>query len=136
MYLNPRFAICSTLELLDKLNLDLIKYLIVKLKRSVDASNILTKQSSYPDNIVIKPDLSPEEREIQKILLSARWDLIQSGAERKSIKIKGSSIYVAGRCYGKVSNLQFCKSLENIPDTPAVESSVVNNDSPASEPSI
>jgi len=88
--------------------------ILVKLNRSIDVINILAKQASYPSNIVIKPDLPPEEHNVQKILLSERWRPIQSGTERTSIKIRKSSIYISGKLYGKVTNQLFCIDLKTI----------------------
>ena len=80
---------------------------LVKLNRSVDTITILTKQSQYPTGIVIKPDLSPQERNIQRIVMSERWKLIQSGIDRKQIKIRASSIYISGKLHGSVEGSQF-----------------------------
>ena len=82
----------------------------MKFNRSVDAINILSKQSLYPSGTTIKPDLPPEKRDIDKILLSERWNLIQSGVQRTQIKIRGSSLFVSGKLYGRVTNMQFIKS--------------------------
>ena len=44
--------------------------------------------SSRPD-IVIKPDLSPSERKMEQLLLRECRMLIESGAQRSSIKLRG-----------------------------------------------
>jgi len=44
--------------------------------------------------IYIKPDLSPEERAKESILLKERWGLIQKGAERKQIKLRNGALFV------------------------------------------
>ena len=68
--------------------------LLIKLNRVVDASNLLYNKDRTPVGITIKPDLSCEDRQSESLLLSERWALIQSGVDRKDIKIRSSSIYV------------------------------------------
>ena len=41
------------------------------------------------------------------LLLKERWNLIQSGIERKSIKIQGTRIYANKKLVGQLSNSQF-----------------------------
>ena len=81
--------------------------ILAKLNRVLDVANILSNNSSYPSTISIKPDLSPEERSCESKLLAERWHLIQSGVDRKSIKIRRPSIYVNGKLHGKVRNSVF-----------------------------
>ena len=88
---------------------------LVRLSRSVHVINILSKWSKYPNNVIIKPDLSPKRHKIDKILLSVRWNLIQSGIQRTLIKIRGSSLFVFGKFYGKVASMQFNKSQDLLP---------------------
>ena len=78
------------------------------LNRSADVTSVLSKRSSLKgDSIVIKPDLSPLERSNEKILLNQRWSLIQSGINRKSIKIRGSCLYVNDKIHGQVINSEY-----------------------------
>ena len=65
---------------------------------------LLSLKTSLPDNIVFKPDLFPQEQAINPLLLKERWLLIQSGVQRKSIKLRADSILVNGKLHGKVSN--------------------------------
>jgi len=83
--------------------------ILVKLHRAIDAATILANRSQLSPPMSIKPDLSPAEREIESILLTVRWSLIQKGHLRKSIKINSqrSCIYVNNQLYGKVANSQF-----------------------------
>ena len=78
--------------------------LLVKLNRSADVMSLLSLKTSLPDSIVFKPDLSPQEQAINSLLLKERWLLIQSGVQRKSIKLRADSILVNGKVHGKVSN--------------------------------
>ena len=78
------------------------------LNRSADVTSVLSKRSSLKgDSIVIKPDLSPLERSNEKILLNQRWSIIQSGINRKSIKILGSRLYVNDKIHGHVVNSEY-----------------------------
>ena len=70
---------------------------LVKFIRSADASNVLFKRNMTPKPYVIKPDLSKLERIRNSVLLNERWSLIQSGIDRKSIKIRNHSIYVCNK---------------------------------------
>ena len=55
----------------------------------------------------MKPDLSPDQRVQEKILLKERWILIQSGVERSDIKIKGNAIRISSLPHGSVVNSVF-----------------------------
>ena len=57
--------------------------ILVSFLRSIDASMALSKISEFKSPIRIKPDLSPEERAQESVLLKEHWSLIQKGAERK-----------------------------------------------------
>ena len=48
---------------------------------------LLSKTSSLPKEIRIKPDMSPTECHTESVLLKERWSLIQAGCNRKKIKI-------------------------------------------------
>ena len=75
---------------------------------------ILSSRASFAPYFV-KPDLSPDQRVQEKILLKERWILIQSGVERSDIKIK--AIRISGLPHGHVVNSVFVphKSNSNIP---------------------
>ena len=40
-----------------------------------------------PQPIIIKPDMSKEDRDIQSILLCEKWNLIQTDVDQRAIKI-------------------------------------------------
>ena len=44
------------------------------------------------------------EQTINSLLLKERWSLIQSGVQRKSIKLRADTLLVNGKLHGKVSN--------------------------------
>ena len=66
--------------------------ILVKLNRTIDVSLLLSKAKSLPKDIRIKPDMTHEERLIESLLLKERWSLIQSGMERKFIRIRNNKI--------------------------------------------
>lgn len=76
----------------------------VTLGSTADVSHILSLRSSLSSPLAVKPDLSPSERRIERLLLSERWKLIQSGTDRRSIKLNNSCLYINGRLHGKVIN--------------------------------
>ena len=51
------------------------------------------KLKDNPDKIFISPDLSDNDRIIEKNLLKKRWELIQSGVNRKDLKIRNLKLY-------------------------------------------
>ena len=63
--------------------------------------------------IVIKPDLTPEERQRDSILLKERWTLIQSGVPRNSIRIRDSRLFVKNKLFGHVDHSKFQFSSDN-----------------------
>ena len=51
--------------------------------------------------------MTTEERDNEKVLLKQRWLLLQKSIDRKQIKIRGNSLYLNNKLYGKVSQGQF-----------------------------
>jgi len=51
----------------------------------MDANVILVNRASLSPPHLLKPDMSPEDRAIESILLKERWSLIQRGHNRKQI---------------------------------------------------
>ena len=78
--------------------------ILVQFLRSCDVVNILSKTYLLSRPLLIKPDMSPQERDRNSKLLKVRWSLIQGGTDRKSIKISKSSIYVDNHLYGKLDS--------------------------------
>ena len=56
--------------------------------------------------------MSQAECTIESLLMKERWRLIQTGIDRKSIKIQAANIYVNNKLHGKVSNSSFTLSSE------------------------
>ena len=81
--------------------------------------------------ISIQPDKSPAELQIEFILLKERWNLIQAGHQRKSIRINSrtSKIYLNNQAFGKVENSKFVHSTQH-----SAPLSSSNNQPPANQP--
>ena len=81
--------------------------ILVKFIRAADVSRIFSKRGSLSSPFFIKPDRSCSERVQASILMRERWHLIQSGLDRKNIRIRGDSLYVNRKLHGRVSNSKF-----------------------------
>ena len=53
--------------------------------------------------------MSKEERDNESILLGERWNLIQSGTDRKFIKIRNKQIFVNNQLHGSILDSKFSK---------------------------
>ena len=101
--------------------------LLVTLNSTADVRNILHHHNNSSDtSITIKPDLPAAIRKGNAILLKERWSLINSGIDRKSIRIHGQELFVNGQVHGKISGSVFVltpsssKPLEDsLPSIPA-----------------
>ena len=82
---------------------------LVKLSRSYDVSSILSNRQFLPKDLTIKPDLPPAERAVESLLMKERWQLIQSGQNKKDIKIYGNKLLLKGNLYGTVANSEFVR---------------------------
>ena len=105
--------------------------ILVKLQRAIDVSSILANKGSLSAPISIQPDKSPAELQIESILLKERWNLIQAGHQRKSIRINSrtSRIYLNNQVFGKVENSKFVHSTQH-----SAPLSSSNNQPPANQP--
>ena len=83
--------------------------ILVKFLSALDANAILSNRSNISPPVVIKPDMSKEDRVDESILLSERWNLIQSGTDRKFIKIRNKQIFVNNRLHGSILASKFSK---------------------------
>ena len=81
----------------------------------LDASMALSKMSEFKNPVHIKPDLSPEDRAQEAVLLKEHWSLIQKGAERRRIKIRNKALFVDNRLYGRLNGTQFSRTNFNPP---------------------
>ena len=76
--------------------------LMVKFLRSADVNKVLTKIKDISPPYIIKPDRSLQARKREKCLMEVRWSLIQSGIERRNIRIKNSALFVNNNLLGHV----------------------------------
>ena len=94
--------------------------ILVKFLRSGDVQSILSNRKLLKSKISIKPNMTPEERNNEKILLAEHWSLLQREVNREIIKIRGN-IFVNNKIHGKVKQGQFC--LSNIPTSDSTQPS-------------
>ena len=76
--------------------------ILAKFNQSTDVLTLLSLKTSLPEGITFKADLSRQERQAEAILLKERWKLIQSGTDRKSIRIRNGSLFVKDKLHCKV----------------------------------
>ena len=103
--------------------------LLVKLLRSADASNILQNKSKLASSIYIKPDLTPEEKAIESLLLKERRSLIQKGFSRQHIKIRNQSLYVQNKLHASIRNSKLELS-ESQTESPNQDTTQIHDSSP------
>lgn len=84
--------------------------ILVKFVRVADAASVLSKKGSLNHPHFIKPDLTPQERQRDSILLRERWSLIQAGIPRHDIKIRDSRLYVKKKLHCHVNKTQLMYS--------------------------
>lgn len=77
---------------------------LAKLIRATDVSAILSKKTTLPSHVFVRPDRTKEERLRYQSLMKERWILIQAGVERRDIKIRTDSIYVNNVLHGKLDS--------------------------------
>ena len=77
--------------------------LLIKFLRSNVALDILSSKNKLEAPVYIKPDLTPFERQKERLLLKERRSLIDNGTERRNIKMRNDSLYVNNKLHCKVS---------------------------------
>ena len=92
--------------------------ILVKLQHTIDANAILASRSSVSPPFLIKPDMSPVECANESTLLKECWSLIQTGYNRKQIKLSSTCIYIDGQIYGEVINSEFKRNSNYQPRQP------------------
>lgn len=78
--------------------------ILARMARPVDVMCVLSNKNKLTGPIFIKPDLTREERNIEKLLLKERWTLIQSGISRRDIRIRQSALFVKGELHAMVTD--------------------------------
>jgi hypothetical protein len=87
-----------------------VKFNDIKTVHSVLAQKANSHLSSS-HSVVIKPDLSKEDRHVNSKLLKERYRLIsEENVEKQFIKIRGSQLFVNNRLHGEVRANNFVKS--------------------------
>ena len=89
--------------------------LLVRMSRKSEVKTILSNQSTLSRPYYIKPDMSPEELATERLLLKERWSLIQSGVEKKDIKINKDSLYIKHQLHATVKDSQLVLLHETSP---------------------
>ena len=95
--INPDIPVSSIRDCtrLGKFSDDRCRPILTKMTRTCDVSSILSQRNKLRGSgFLVKPDLSKEARQIDKLLMKFRWDLIQLGVKKGDIRIRGNSLYV------------------------------------------
>ena len=64
---------------------------------------VISSKNKLEAPVYIKPDLTPFERQKERLLLKERRSLIDNGTERRNIKMRNDSLYVNNKLHCKVS---------------------------------
>ena len=101
--------------------------LLLKLNQVIDEISVLSNRTSIKnENITIKPDMTPEEKQVESLLLKERWSLMKSGVSKSDIKIKSGSLFIKGNKYGYVCNSVYC-SVNPCPSVATMDTYSVSN---------
>ena len=92
--------------------------ILVKFRSVIHVNQVLANKRSLSTPVFIKPDLSPEERTREAVLLKERWELLQKGYSRSIIRIRNNSIFVNNQLYGQVKNSVFQTCPTSLPQAP------------------
>ena len=87
--------------------------LLVTMLRACDVTAVLANKSQLDNTIRIRRDLPRVVRAKQAVLMKERWKLIESGIERRDIKIQRDKLFVRGSMFGMLDasdNTKFIKS--------------------------
>ena len=106
------YAVCDCSRI-GKYSEERARPLIIKFARSRDAATVLANRhkiskSDHP-NVFLKPFMTMAERKTESTLLRERRALIESGIERKLIKIRGNSIFVNKNKVGSANEDTFIR---------------------------
>ena len=95
--------------------------ILVRFIRIAEVTSILSRKGKLSRPYSIKPDMSYEQRLRESVIMKERWSLIQSGIDRKDIKIKDDRLFVHNKLHGQVKNKKFhpdcATSVLSSPDT-------------------
>ena len=100
--------------------------ILIKFVRVADVASILAKKKNLSHPYSIKPDMSPDQRLQESVLMRERWSLIQTGTSRNHIRIRGNSIYVSSKLHGRVLDFKFERETQDdaspLPNSPSSRS--------------
>ena len=82
----------------------------MKFIRIADVQCILSSRRLLSTPIIIKPNMTAEERHRESVLLKKRWKVIQSGIPKNINKMQGSCLYFRNKLYGQITNSTFVLS--------------------------
>ena len=91
--------------------------ILIKFLHTFDATSVLSKRSSVPRPILIKPVMTREERAIEAVYLRTRWQLAQNGTEKNFVKLRGNNIYVNKSLFGTIERSSSTESYVMTPIT-------------------
>ena len=106
--------------------------ILVKLACSMDVHSILSQRSSLPKGVVIKPDMSADEQKSESLLLKERYRLIQSGTDKRDIKLRLPILYLRGEKYAEMVNSTLVKIACSNSKVNSVNSSDSSDPTPSS----
>ena len=95
--------------------------ILVKFLHRIDVTTVLSNRNKVKKPIIIKADMSEDERKVELALLQECWKLIQQGTNRKHISIRKNEIFVAKLLHAKVvsQKLVQCRSQANTVSSPS-----------------
>ena len=138
------FAVCDCLRI-GRYSGERTRPLVVKFTRLCDVATVFANRYKIPKsespNISIKPFMSKAERKQESTLLKERRALIESGVDRKTIKIRGNSIFINKIKVGSANETNFTRHLEHdnadnhvLPSNPALSNYDSTNDNNTATP--
>ena len=105
--------------------------ILVKFVRIEDVSKVLANRWVAKSPILVKPDMTKEERVRESVLLKQRWSLICSGVPKRAIKVSRSKIFVNNVEYGTYSHAGFVHSTAYpVSSAPAPAKEIPSNHGP------
>ena len=105
--------------------------ILVKFVRIEDVSKVFANRWVAKSPILVKPDMSKEERVRESVLLKQRWSLICSGVPKRAIKVSRSKIFVNNVEYGTYSHAGFVHSTDYpVRSAPAPAKEIPSNHGP------
>ena len=80
---------------------------VVKFLRYSDASNLLNSKSKLSNLVYVKPDLSPEERAMESLLLKEWRSLIEMGVARQ---FNNKAYFMFNKLHAKIFKINNCNA--------------------------